>query len=167
MAQHLAVNFEEHLHALGALVVNFNSVEHALQRIAWILINPRDDRPGQIVINAVGIARVEDLVEALLPVFVLDEAVCKRVNVAIAECRRVRMLRNDYVHAMWRVPNEAVDLSGVEAVKPPTRKSADYRVVDASASPDAMKQVSRAAFHLSEDLEQLYADLVPVLRTNQ
>ncbi|HEX8391802.1 MAG TPA: hypothetical protein VF665_05515 [Longimicrobium sp.] len=159
MAHRVSDSFDEHLHALGSLVVNFNSVEHALQRIAWLLINPRDNRPGQIVLNAIGVARVEDLVEALGSHLVQPVPVRDRIVSAITECRRIRTQRNDYVHAMWRVPNDATDLSAVEAVKVPTRKTPDYRVVDATASAEPISAVVRAAFELSEQLEQLFAEL--------
>lgn len=152
-------DFEPFLRTIGALVVNFNVVDHALRRIAWHLIDAKDERIGQIVVDAIGIVKLEELVSALSKHRTLGPELRNRIDQAITQCKTVREQRNKYVHAFWRIPNDAVDLSCLEATKPPTRRSAAYHVVDATASVNILQSVSRSAYEIGQELEAILAAL--------
>jgi hypothetical protein len=151
-----AADFERLLRTLGALVINFNSADHALRRIAWHLLNPADPRVGQIVTDQLSVARLEDLVSSLAETRALPPALSARLSTVLAECREVRRVRNDLVHAVWRVPNEASSVADAEGVKFPTRKTPDYRQVATAGGLQEVLNANARTVKLSTDIEELY-----------
>jgi len=67
----------------------------------------------------------------------------------------VRGRRNDFAHAFWRVPNEAADLTEIEAAKPPTRKIDRYTPIEGSTSPNEIEAAATEAYQLGAELDEL------------
>lgn len=150
-------DFERLLRTLGALVINFNSADHSLRRIAWRLVDAADSRAGQIITDQLSVARLEDLVSSLAETRALAPALTARLLVVLAECREVRRIRNDLVHALWRVPNDSSSVADAQGVKFPTRKAPEYRRVASASALQEVLDANARTMQLSADLEELYA----------
>jgi hypothetical protein len=157
--------FEPFLREIGRLVVNFNSADHQLRRIACLLMDERDERPGWIILDALGVARVEELVRALTKYRVADVELAQRVVDATDDIARNREKRNSYVHAFWRVPNSATDLTGLQAAQPPRRKEPDYRVLPDSHNSEIIRQAATHAYDASNNLERVHTALKKYLES--
>jgi hypothetical protein len=111
------------LRELGRLVFNFNAAEHGLRRLAFLLIDPEDPRTGEITIDRLGANGLEELVHALAPHRLgKDAEITVRLQSAVKRFGEIRIRRNDIVHAIWGVPNEATDLEDMVAIKWKFRK---------------------------------------------
>ena len=152
------------LREIGRLVVNFNALEHSVRRLAWGLIDPIDQRIGQIVTDTLGAARIEDLVQALLLHRAVDASVRDQVIELLQQSGVIRNRRNDFVHAIWRVPNDATDLRGMDAARPPTRKKTDYTSVKGSASKDEIAAAASDAARVGKRFDELIEPLLNQLR---
>ena len=94
---------------IGRLVINFNSAEHALRRLAWVMIDPDVDQTGEITIDKLGANDLEDLVRALVPYrFDTKPAIALRIDTAVKKFAEVRNQRNDFVHAVWSVREPSI-----------------------------------------------------------
>jgi hypothetical protein len=152
------------LRAIGRLVMNFNALEHLVRRLTWSLIDPGDERTGQIVLNALGAARIEELADALVRHRVGQKDICEEFAAVLKDMGAVRIRRNDFVHAFWRVPNDATDLRDMEAARAPTRKATDYAPVTGSSSADAIEAVASDASRLFKRMEEMTTKVLAQLR---
>jgi hypothetical protein len=152
------------LREIGRLVVNFNALEHSVRRLAWGLIDPIDQRIGQIVTDTLGAARIDELVRALLLHRTVDARVRDHIIKLLQQSAVIRNRRNDFVHAIWRVPNDAADLRDMDAARPPTRKKTDYTPVTGSTSKDEIAAVVSDAAQVSGQFDELIEQLLDQLR---
>jgi hypothetical protein len=140
---------------IGRLVVNFNSAEYYLRRLAWVLIDPHVDRTGQITIDNLGANGLEGLVRALAPHRLgTDSAIALRIEAAVKTFSDVRSQRNDFVHAVLVVPNDATDLSGMSGVRSKFRR--DNHISIGSNDPKLAAQVASEASAVWQELGSLY-----------
>lgn len=152
------------LREIGRLVVNFEALEHSVRCLAWGLIDPIDQRIGQIVTDTLGAARIDGLVRALLLHRTVDAGVRDRVIELLQQSTKIRDRRNDFVHAIWRVPNGATDLKDMDAARPPTRKKTDYTSVTGSTSKDEIAAVASDAARVGERFDELIEQVLDQLR---
>jgi hypothetical protein len=152
------------LREIGRLVVNFNALEHSVRRLAWGLIDPIDQRIGQIVTDTLGAARIDDLVRALLLHRTVDADVRDQVIELLQQSAVIRNRRNDFVHAIWRVPNDATDLRDMDAARPLTRKKTDYTPVTGSTSKDEIAAVASDAARVGGRFDELIEQVLGQLR---
>jgi hypothetical protein len=143
------------LREIGRLVLNFNSAEHSLRRLAFLLIDADDERIGEITLDRLGAVGLEELVLALVAYRLSNEAeVVKRAGSAVRRFGDVRVRRNNIVHAIWRMPNESTDPEQIEAVHRQFRKGVDTGV--SSLSPERIAAVASDASQSMQELGDLY-----------
>lgn len=159
----LAGDINPYLRAIGRLIVNFNALEHSLRRLAWILVDPRDDRPGQIATDGLELSRLEQLVKPLFLHRVRLEALQTEVASLLDQIAAVRGRRNKFAHGFWRVPNNATDLSQISAAKPPTRSKEEYAEIEGSNDPAAIENVATEVYQLGMALDELFEKVKKVL----
>ena len=144
--------FDPFLRAIGTLVVNFNRADQVLRYIACVLIDPNDTHTGWIVLDTVGVSRVEELVKALARHRIKDTALLSRVSDALDEAAKVRTLRNDFVHTMWLAPGGDEAAPQFQAAKPPNKSTTQYRPLRGSDSVRTIEDASSRALAVSDDL---------------
>lgn len=152
----LLISIDPVLRELGRLVFNFNSAEHGLRRLAFLLIDPHDERVGEITVDRLGANGLEDLVRAL-GAYRLDaeNSLADRVSSVVSRFSALRQQRNDLVHAQWVVPNEFTGPSDVTAVTRKFRKGITSQVASLDARPIAA--VASVASILGGELESIHA----------
>lgn len=97
----LFVDLNPVLREIGRLVFNFNAAEHALRRLAFVLIDPHDERVGEITLDRLGAAGLEELVLALAAYRLSDDTeLVNRVSQAVKRFGDLRVRRNGVVHAI-------------------------------------------------------------------
>lgn len=145
-------------HAIGTLVVNFNSTEQSLRNIAFLLIDSSDNRIGGIVVDRLNSANIEDLVRALSEYRLRHNLkLSEKVDALIARFSDLRSRRNEIVHAVWRIPNNSTDAGDVEAVRLQLRKGTVKHI--SSISPDTINAAASEASSMCADLDATYAEV--------
>ena len=148
-------NLDPLLRELGRLVFNFNAAEQALRRLAFLLIDPQEPRTGEITIDRLGANGLEELVAALAPHRLTQKVdLVARVQDAVRRFGQIRLRRNELVHALWVVPNEATDLKDMSAVRRKFRQGT-HSVVN-TASPETVATAASEASSAGQELESLY-----------
>ena len=155
---------EKTLRELGRLVFNFNAAEHSFRRLLWLMINPADERIGQIVTDGLDLARSGETIRQIAGHRKLGEALMKEIESQVAEFDQLRQTRNKFVHGFWRIPNDATDLTQMEAAQLPRRRTADYQSVPGSNDPATIETAASLAAKLGnsidDTLEKVRAALV-------
>ena len=145
------------LRELGRLVFNFNSVEHGMRRIAFLMIAPDDERIGEITVDRLGSSGLEELVRSLASYRLKPDDLIARVNAAVNRFGVLRQSRNDFVHAQWVVPNKFGGPEDILAVKRRFRKGVTSPV--ASLDPGPIGVAASEASRLGDELEALHASI--------
>jgi hypothetical protein len=162
----LTADLDSILRELGRLVFNFNSAEQSLRRLAFLLIDPTDERTGAITLDRLGANGLEELVLALAPYRLSNsDDIASRIVSAVKRFGALRIRRNNFIHAIWRVPNDAVDLSNMEAVRIQFRKGTSTKV--GTRSPANIAATASEASSISEDLEDLHKEAKRAVRRHQ
>lgn len=78
----------------------------------------------------------------------------------------LRVRRKGLIHGMWRVPNDATDLSQMHAALPP-RRAKDYQVVEDSRDPKKIAEAATEASNLCGELETAIEELRLHVRSGQ
>ena len=147
-------SIEPFLRELGRLVLNFNALEQHTRLLVHALI-AGDEVASKVSTHGADARRLEELLSLLTEVRDLQTSTRADLYAFIKRFSRLRDSRNALVHALWRVPNDAVDLSEVEAAKPPRGRSTDWRPVDASRDPASFGEVASACSDACGEAERL------------
>jgi hypothetical protein len=140
---------------LGRFVVNFNSAEHSLRRLAFVLIDPAVERTGEITVDRLGADGLGDLVQALAHYRLgINSAIALRIDAAVKRFDAVRIRRNNFVHAIWIVPDDATDLSNMSGVHRKFRQDKDTSF--GSNTPELVAQVNSELSAVWDELISLY-----------
>ena len=151
----LNVPIDPVLRELGRVVFNFNASEQALRRLAFLMIDPGDERIGEITVDRLGANGLEELVRALGAYRLAEfDVLAERVTLAVSRFSAVRLRRNEYVHAVWVVPNDFTDPSEIAAVTRKFRKGTMSNV--ASLDPRPIAEVASEASALSKELQAIH-----------
>jgi hypothetical protein len=154
---------ERILRELGRLAFNFSGTEHQLRRLAWALIDPQADRTGEITLDKLGANGLEELVLALAPYRLSETPELSSVVVStVKRFGELRSKRNDYIHSVWGVPNEAVDLAEMGALKSRFRRGTQEMVLGTSEKPIA--EVASELGQIGSVLTELRGKVVARLR---
>ena len=88
-----------------------------------LLINSSDERIGEITLDRLGAAGIEELVLALTAYLISDDDnLVERVVLAVRRFGEARIRRNNIVHAVWVLPNNSTEPEQIEAVRRKFRK---------------------------------------------
>jgi hypothetical protein len=156
-------SLEPFLRELGRLVLNFNSAENSLRRLLWLLVDATDDRVGQVTTDGLDLVRTTETVRTLLPRRGLDAKLCTRIGEVLIRFDLLRLVRNQFAHGIWRIPNDAVDLRDVHAARAPGRRADDYRMVPGSGESATIAKAASEAVEISELLDAAISDVRKVL----
>jgi hypothetical protein len=148
----------ELLRAIGRLVVNFNAADHSLRMLAWHLVDPKDRRAAQIILDGMETSKIEELIRALLPHRIADKETGDKGLALITRMSEVRSRRRQLVHSFWRLPNESSDVADLQAVLPARRKS-DYDIVYRTPDPTQIAPTADAASDLAHQLEDYLKEI--------
>lgn len=151
MSSEVLANVDPILREIGRLVFNFNSAEHALRRHAFLLINPSDERIGEITLDRLGAAGIEELVLALTAYRISNDDLVERVVSAVRRFGEVRIRRNNIVHAVWMLPNDSIEPEQIEAIRRQFRKGINTIVTTFSP-----KDIAAAASDTSQIIQELH-----------
>jgi hypothetical protein len=144
---------EPFLRELGRLVLNFNSAENSLRRLLWLLIDAGDDRIGQVVTDGLDLVRTTETIRALLLRRKVSADLITSIGDAIARFDKLRLVRNQFAHGVWRIPNDAVDLRDVHAARAPGRRADSYQKVPGSGDSATIAKAANEAVAVSELLD--------------
>src|SRR3989344_6406300 len=91
---------DDHLKALGRVVVNFNSLEVFLNFLIWILIGP-DLKTGKIITSEVSFKGKITLLASLYRIKIKDIKKDSDVNGLIKRLIKAEDERNKVIHSSW------------------------------------------------------------------
>jgi hypothetical protein len=149
---------------IGRLVVNFNSAEHSLRRLAFVLIDPEKERTGEITVDSLDANGLENLVQALAPYRLgVDSAITYRIDMAVKRFSAARIRYNDFAHSIWTVPNDATDLSNMSGVHRRFRQDTNTHI--GSNAPELVAQVNSELSAVWDELEFLYDPVKAALQS--
>lgn len=148
---------EPYLRELGRLVFNFNAAEHSYRRLMWLLVDPGDERVGQVATDGLDLVRSRETVLQLLDCRKLKQELIGEVSNLLAGFDRLRQDRNKFAHALWRIPNDAVDISEMHAARAPGRRVANYQEIANSNDPGTIAAVASEAAAIGEQFDSVIA----------
>jgi hypothetical protein len=147
-------SIEPFLRELGRLVLNFNALEQYARLLVHALI-AGDEVASKVSTHGADARRLEEVLSLLAEIRDLRTSTKADLYAFIKRFSGLRDSRNALVHATWRVPNDAIDLSQVEAARPPRGRSTDSRPVEASRDPASLGEIASACSDACTEAERL------------
>jgi hypothetical protein len=138
-------------------VFNFNAAEYSLRRLMWLLIDPRDEQVGLLATGGMDLVKTRETVLQLLERRQLNQVLVSELTELLARFERLRQDRNMFVHAIWRVPNEASDLGEMDAARVPDRRRSHVQAVANSNDPATIAAVATEAAAVGEQLDSTFS----------
>jgi hypothetical protein len=144
--------------ALGKLIVNYNGAEETFRHIAYLLIDPNDQRAGQLTVGHLGTTGLLDLVPALAGHRLHNRRIVKDVIAAVERFADAREQRDDFIESIWHVPNDFTGPEDVRGVRRDLIEGIDTEL--ASLDPQPIKDAVNAVLQVMRELEDLYASIM-------
>jgi hypothetical protein len=122
------------------------------------LINPSDERIGEITLDRLGAAGIEELVTVLTAYRISNgDDLVERVVSAVKRFGEIRVRRNNIVHAVWVLPNHSNEPEQIGALRRQFRKG--INTIVSTLSPENIAAAASDASRIGQELEDLYEEI--------